>query len=103
MTKAEDLLVKLQKVMRREGLRQADLCAALDLTESAINHRFTGRTEMSVREFFDICEFIGVNPCDFIDSPSGMPMSNREKQLLEKFSQLNPAEQRVIAKLIEKY
>ena len=52
--------------MARRGVTQAELAAALDLTQPGVSARLRGRTDWRFRELATVAEALGVSVADLL-------------------------------------
>lgn len=62
------IVAQLIRAMRTEaGLKQADLAARLDTTQSEVSKYETGERRVEILELRDICDACGVRLKDFVE------------------------------------
>lgn len=61
------LYTKLRAKLAEEDRTQRDLAKLLRLTPQGINAKFQGRTDFSLREIIEICNYLNADPSVFFE------------------------------------
>jgi transcriptional regulator with XRE-family HTH domain len=59
----------VREALRSRGLRQADLAAALAISQQAISDRLTGRTSFTLEDLEHIAAHFGIPVAELLDPP----------------------------------
>lgn len=69
---------------KRLGLRQGELAQAASLTRTSVTNLESGRQRISLHKLYEICAFLGLNPCAVIpDLSQVMTFSEDEERAMQ--------------------
>jgi transcriptional regulator with XRE-family HTH domain len=70
--------------MESRQLTQTEIAKRLNMTQGAIGHWLSGRREISLGEFFRLCQSVGANPQSVLfGEPAANDLLGKIKQLIE--------------------
>ena len=67
MDRPKPLFAKVRAKLAEEGYTQRDIAKLLGLTPSAVNAKFQGRADFTLREIVEICNFLNADPDIFFE------------------------------------
>ncbi len=90
---------RLAELRIEKGVSARDMSLSLGQSESYINKIENRRTMPSMAGFFYICEYLGIEPADFLNVNAHSPQKSRE--IINEIEKLSPVQAEHILSLIK--
>ena len=90
---------RLTQLRIEKGVSARDMSLSLGQSESYINKIENQRTLPSMAGFFYICDYLGIQPCDFFDTQTITP--TKTTQILHEIKKLPPEKAQHILQIIK--
>lgn len=58
---------RIHKYIKEKGIKQSAIASAIGVTDSKLSQCLCGKIKMSADMFFEICDFLGVSPDQFME------------------------------------
>ena len=89
---------RLAQLRIKKDVSARDMSLSLGQNPSYIHNIESGKALPSMRNFFYICEYLNISPCEFFDPASENP--EKLHALINDLKQLNDAEMETITALV---
>ena len=95
-----DVKARLQQLMDERGWTIYRVAKEADIPWSTIRNMFKRNTEPSIATLECICRGMGITLPQFFDVDNQMGLTDEQRQLIQRWSQLNDRDRRLISELI---
>ena len=91
-----DVLGRITQLMEQRGWSAYRLCKESGLAQSTIAHIFSNGSEPTISTLEVVCKGFGITLGEFFAEGEFVPLTNEQRELLDKWALLNEEQKRLI-------
>jgi len=84
-----DYLSELERFIRYEKIDKSKIAEAINVSTHTLNNYISGRRQMKVEVYFNLCNAMKVSPLRFIDTPHDMELAGVDVTIKQHMTVLN--------------
>lgn len=96
-----NILNRLESLMKQRGLNERELSQRSGVPKTTINSMFHRKHNPSINTLESLCEGLGITLSEFFyEGDSDCPLTQEQRELLDKWSCLSPEQKQAFLRLI---